>query len=314
MRAITKTKLEISLQDSTPFSLREYIQLRQNIINAWLHKVLPPEDVFPPTIHKAMHYSLMAGGKRLRPILAIAAAEAISGSLEEVLPFACALEMIHTYSLIHDDLPAMDNDDLRRGIPTCHKAFGEGIAILAGDALLTYAFSILSDPAYGNNMPPDMRLLIIGEIAKASGTEGMIGGQVLDLEAQNKSLTLERLSTLHRLKTGRLIEASVRIGALSAKAREREIEDVSLYGKYLGLAFQIADDILDLEGTEEILGKTAKSDLINHKATYPALIGLDASKEKAKEAVKEALKAIEGFDGRAEPLREIALYTINRKN
>jgi geranylgeranyl diphosphate synthase type II len=294
------------------FSLSEYLKAKQDIINKWLIRLIPPENAFPATIHKSIHYSLMAGGKRIRPILTIASAESVGGDMEAALPFACAIEMIHTYSLIHDDLPAMDNDDLRRGQPTCHKVFGEGIAILAGDALLTHAFSTLSRPDLGTHLSVENRILIIHELAKASGVEGMIGGQVLDLEAQNQSLELDELSTIHKLKTGNLIKASTKIGALIAEADGKDVEALSAYGQYLGLAFQIMDDLLDIEGSEETLGKTFKSDLTNHKSTYPALIGIDASRIKAKEAIDKAIAFIEHFDHRADVLRELALYAITR--
>ena len=294
-------------------SLSEYLKTKQDIINRWLIRLIPPATAFPSTIYKSMHYSLMAGGKRLRPILAIAAAEASGGHMNMVLPFACAIEMVHTYSLIHDDLPAMDDDDLRRGKPTCHKVFGEGIAILAGDALLTQAFVIMSHPEYACGLNSETRMMLIHEIAAAIGTEGMIGGQVLDLEAQNRSLTLEELSTIHRLKTGCLISVSTKIGALAAGIEGKDVEDLTIYGRHLGLAFQIMDDLLDIEGSEEVIGKTSKSDLANHKSTYPALMGIDASRKKAKESIDQALAAIGHFDHRADPLRKLAHYTITRE-
>ena len=294
-------------------SLSEYLKTKQNVINRWLDRIIPPETAFPSTIYKSMHYSLLAGGKRLRPILAIAAAEAVGGHMEIVLPFSCAIEMVHTYSLIHDDLPAMDNDDLRRGKPTCHKVFGDGIAILAGDALLTHAFVIMSDPEHGCGLNAETRLRIIHELATAIGTGGMIGGQVLDIEAQNRSLTLEDLSTIHRLKTGCLISTSTKIGALAAGAEEKDVEALSVYGRHLGLAFQIMDDLLDIEGSEEVIGKTSKSDLANHKSTYPALMGIEASRQKAKESIDQALAAIRHFDHLADPLRQLAHYTVTRE-
>lgn len=298
---------------TTGVSLSEYLEVRQKTINAWLERLIPPEDAFPSTIHKSIHYSLMAGGKRLRPILALAASEAVGGDEETVLPFSCAIEMIHTYSLIHDDLPAMDNDDLRRGKPTSHKVFGEGIAILAGDALLTHAFLTMSNPEYASHLDPAIRIKIIYELANASGTEGMIGGQVLDLEAQNRSLGLDELSTIHRLKTGCLIRASTKIGALAAGAKKADVEALSTYGKHLGLAFQIMDDLLDIEGAEEVIGKTSKSDLNNHKSTYPAIMGIDKSRQKARESIYKALAAIGHFDHRADALRQLAHYTITRE-
>jgi len=295
------------------FSLSQYLKKRQDLINEYLQGLIPPEDVPPVPIHKSMHYSLMAGGKRLRPILAIAAAESVGADQERLLPFACAIEMIHTYSLIHDDLPAMDNDDLRRGRPTSHKVFGEAIAILAGDALLTHAFLILSRPGLGDDITAQTRLLIIKELAEASGSQGMIGGQVLDLQAQNGKITMGGISTIHRLKTGALIRASLRVGALAAGANEGEFKALSTYGEHLGLAFQITDDILDLEANEETLGKTKNSDLVNNKATYPSLLGIDGARGKAREAVDSALSALAAFDKKAEPLRHIAIYTITRE-
>jgi geranylgeranyl diphosphate synthase type II len=291
----------------------EYLKVHRQTINDCLLTLIPPESTSSPALHTSMHYSLMAGGKRLRPILALAAAEAAGGDARTVLPFACAIEMVHTYSLIHDDLPAMDNDDLRRGRPTSHKVFGEGMAILTGDALLTYAFLILSSPHYGSDIPFHNRLRIIEELAHASGIEGMIGGQVLDLDAQNKSLGLDEVARIHSLKTGCLIKASIRIGGIAAEARENEIEALSEYGAHLGLAFQITDDILDLEAPEEIMGKPKNSDLVNKKATYPTIIGIEASKKKAQESVEKALSSLYAFDHQADPLRHLAWYTIKRE-
>lgn len=294
-------------------SLSGYLKVKQKAINTWLERLIPHKDAFPSTIHKSMHYSLMAGGKRLRPILALAASEAVGGDEETVLPFSCAIEMVHTYSLIHDDLPAMDNDDLRRGKPTSHKVFGEGIAILAGDALLTHAFITVSNPEYAKNLDPAIRIMIIHELAKASGTEGMIGGQVMDLEAQNRSSGLDEISTIHKLKTGSLIKASTKIGALAAGAHKRDVETLSAYGQHLGLAFQIVDDLLDIEGEEEVIGKTSKSDLTNHKSTYPAIMGIEESRKKARKSIDRALAVIEHFDHRADALRQLAYYTITRE-
>ena len=254
---------------------------------------------------------MLAGGKRLRPILSIAGAEAVGADFEKVLPSACALEMIHTYSLIHDDLPAMDDDDLRRGNPTNHKVFGEAMAILAGDSLLTHAFQVIA-----SNVPRNSEATIvevIKRLAIASGSLGMAGGQAEDLLSEKKKISIEELERLHRHKTGKLIQCSVEIGAILGGATPRQVESLSRYGECIGLSFQIADDILDIEGGEEI-GKDIGSDVANEKATYPALMGLEESKRLAKDITDKALRSLEDFDFRADPLREIAKYVVYRKN
>jgi farnesyl-diphosphate synthase (EC 2.5.1.10) len=252
-------------------------------VNRWLDRLMPPATTFPPRIHEAMRYSLMAGGKRLRPILVLAAGEAFGGAPERLYPVACAFEMVHTYSLIHDDLPAMDNDDLRRGMPTCHKQFDEATAILAGDGLMTHAFRILAEM----DAPAEQKVRVIRELAVGSGTvEGMIAGQIVDLEAERKPIDAERLKFIHRAKTGALIRGAVVCGGIVAGATESDLALLAAYGDRVGLAFQIADDILDETATAEQLGKTPGKDAAAGKATYPALYGLEASRKQA-EALAE---------------------------
>jgi len=257
----------------------------------------------PENLLKAVRYSLFAGGKRLRPALALGAAEIVSGDDTPALPAACAIEMIHTYSLIHDDLPALDNDDLRRGRPTSHKVFGEATALLAGDALLTMAFDMAGQS--GN-------ALVIREIAQAAGVSGMVGGQQYDLEAEGKSLTLNELQRVHACKTGALIRVSVRAGALLAGADEADLAALTVYGEQIGLAFQIADDILNVVGSEEALGKPVGSDASRVKSTYPALLGLDRARGLAEAAVTEATSALAGFGSEADPFRALARFVVDR--
>ncbi len=263
---------------------------------------------------KAMRYSLFAGGKRIRPILALAAAEALHVTTDHLLPTACALECIHTYSLIHDDLPAMDDDDLRRGKPTCHVVFGEAEAILAGDGLLSFAFELLSHPDAQQGITPDAQLRVISIIAKAIGPVGMVGGQSLDLAAEGQAISFEHLRLIHGYKTGALITASVQAGAIFGKANEKQFAALSQYGTQIGLAFQIVDDLLDVEGTTEDLGKTVGADAQRKKATYPAFFGVAKTKVMAQEAVEAALTALEIFDAKAEPLRALARYIYERNN
>ncbi len=291
--------------------LKSYLAGKKNDVEGALMRWLS-DDSIPPTLKRSMEYSLAAGGKRLRPILVIAGAEAVGGSSEKVMPIACALEMIHTFSLIHDDLPAMDDDDLRRGKPTDHKVFGEATAVLAGDGLLAEAFSVLANADASGS--PKLMVEVIGDIASATGARGMTGGQQIDMESAGAKITERELTRLHGLKTGRLIAVSVTSGAKYCGASKMQIEALERYGELIGLAFQIADDILDIEGSEEEIGKDVGSDIDNDKATYPAIIGLDASKRKASSLVDEALAKLDIFDGRADPLREIARYTISRRN
>jgi geranylgeranyl diphosphate synthase type II len=257
-----------------------------------------------------MRYSLFAGGKRLRPILCLAASEAVGGEIQSAMPAGCALEMIHTYSLIHDDLPAMDDDDLRRGKPTNHKVFGEAIAILAGDGLLTEAFVLLSDY---HSLLPERAVQVIGVIAEAASYRGMVGGQVVDMLSQNKPADLETVQQMHSRKTAALIAAATESGALAGKGSEAQVAALARYGRAIGLAFQIADDILDIEGDTELLGKSTGADEARGKVTYPAAVGLESSRQAANDMIHDALAALEGFDDKANPLRSLAHYIITRK-
>lgn len=281
------------------------------LIEAALDRWLPPESMAPESVHKAMRYSIFAGGKRIRPLLAMASAAAISNAAPGIEDAASAIEMIHTYSLIHDDLPDMDNDDFRRGRPTCHKMFGNAIAILAGDALCTLAFQTLASL---KNVTPDVRTALIQEIAEAAGTRGgMIAGQVHDIESEGSPPDAGMLRAIHRAKTGALLRASVRIGAIYAGAGAAELERLTEFGDRIGLAFQIVDDILDVEETSEVLGKTAGKDAAQHKMTFPAVYGLARAKEMAREEKDAALEAISQFDQRADGLREIAARIVDRR-
>jgi len=290
--------------------LKAYLKARQTEIDRALDRFLPKPTTRPATIHEAMRYSLFAGGKRLRPILCLAAAEACGGGRKPALPLACAVECIHTYSLIHDDLPSMDNDDFRRGRPTCHKAFGEGIAVLAGDALLTIAFEIATHAE-----PPrryDLRA-ILREIAIGAGSRKLIAGQVADLEAEGKSIDRARLRYIHENKTAAMLTTSVRLGAMSANASAKQLRAVTQFGRALGLAFQVIDDILDVTQTSEKLGKSAGKDVAAQKATYPAVIGLEKSRVEAKRLTRQAGKALEVFGGEAEILHQLANHLLERE-
>jgi len=263
---------------------------------------------------RALNYSLEAGGKRVRPILCIAAAEALGAESPLLMPVAVALECIHTYSLIHDDLPAMDNDELRRGKPTNHMVFGEAGAILAGDGLLTYAFELLSLPADSPSLPDAERLRLINIIARAAGSLGMVGGQALDIDAERKRVPFERLRTIHRCKTGALITASVQAGAVIGRAGEEQFSALTDYAANIGLAFQIVDDLLNVTATTEQLGKAAGSDADRDKATYPSFFGVDKTRELARETVDAAIAALSGFDAKADPLRHLAEYIYTRSH
>jgi len=295
--------------------LKKYLTDMRQLIDDHLGRYLPPDDELPSSIHSSMRYSVFAGGKRVRPILMLAACEAVGGDRRMAMPAACAMEMIHTYSLIHDDLPAMDNDDFRRGNPTNHKVFGEATAILAGDALLTEAFILLSRPENAETAGPGVLAKVIHEIALCSGSRGMIGGQVVDMESEGrKEIDLATVQYIHTHKTGALIRASVKTGALLGGAGDEDLAAMVRYGESIGLAFQIADDILDIEGTTEQIGKDAGSDQARGKATYPAVMGLAESKRRAAELVATALDALSSFDEKAEPLRAIASYIVQRKS
>jgi geranylgeranyl diphosphate synthase type II len=295
------------------FDLTSYLQSRRVLVDAALERFLPPESAPPPVVHRAMRYSVMAGGKRLRPILVIAGAEAVGGHAEVVMPTACALELIHTYSLIHDDLPAMDDDDYRRGQLTSHKVFGEAIAILTGDALLTLAFRLVAENAAHVK---DSRVIcdVVAEIAGAAGTGGMVGGQVVDIESEGKTVTPETLDYIHTHKTAALIRASLRVGAMLSGARPAALEAISAAGHFLGLAFQIVDDILDVEGSLEELGKTAGSDERKQKATYPAVHGLDASRRRARALLDEAQTALAPLGPAAVPVSALADFIFERRS
>lgn len=301
--------------------IKRYLQEKKEIVDSALEKYFPNrpdsagEGVFPTSLHKAIRYSLFAGGKRIRPILSMAAFEAVGGKGDGILPFACALEMIHTYSLIHDDLPGLDNDDYRRGKPTCHKVFGEAIGILAGDGLLTEAFKLMTSQSVQG---PSLRdggwvLDVIHEVAQAAGIFGMVGGQVLDIESEGKEVDLPTLQYIHTHKTGALILVSVRVGAKLGGANEETLKAFTLYGERIGLAFQIADDILNVEGKAALLGKKTGSDLSRGKATYPSLLGVEESKRRARELLEFAVDAIRSFGPDAEPLRKIAWFILSRE-
>ena len=300
------------MQSEKGMILETYLAERKALINASLEGFLPGEGDGPEIIHQAIRYSLFAGGKRIRPILCLAAAEAIGGHAKDVLSCACALEMIHTYSLIHDDLPAMDNDDYRRGMPTSHRAFGEGIAILAGDALLTEAFHLLSRPEFTRNDNTEKRLQVINLIARAAGMVGMVGGQVMDLRGEGKTVAGETIEDMHRRKTGAMLTVSAVSGAILAGATAAQITVLSRYGQDIGLAFQIADDILNVTGDSVLMGKGTGSDISRGKTTFPALIGLEVSRNRLTELVERAAAHLAGFDHRADPLRWIAKYVMER--
>lgn len=291
-------------------NLKSYLSARQKKIDRALDRYLPKESVKPITIHKAMRYSLFAGGKRLRPILCLAAAEACDGKIDHALPLACAMECIHTYSLVHDDLPSMDNDDFRRGRLTCHKVFGDGIAVLAGDALLTIAFEIVScaKPTSRYNMSTLLR-----EVAVAAGSERLIAGQVADLEAEGKQSGRAELRYIHENKTAAILTTSVRLGAMSANANPKQLAAITKFGRALGLAFQVIDDILDMTQTSEKLGKSAGKDIAAKKATYPAVIGLNESRVEAKRLTKQAHNSLSIFGEKADALHALANYLLERE-
>jgi len=295
--------------------LAAYLKERKQWVDEAIDRYLPGEEQSPEDLFKAMRYSLFAGGKRIRPILCLAAAEAVSqtdhpGSL---LPVACALEYIHTYSLIHDDLPAMDNDDYRRGNPTSHKVFGEALAILAGDALLTEAFQLMTGRDLQAGTAPEVLLRVVQEIATAAGAFGMVGGQVDDVQAEGKPGDLDTLHRIHTRKTGAMIVVSLRAGALLAGGTEQELSALTNYGHRIGLVFQIADDILNVAGDRTLLGKDTGSDAVRGKMTFPLLLGLETSRQKALSLVEEAVNDLEVFDNRATPLRLLARYFVDRQ-
>lgn len=292
-----------------PFDLAEYLKSSTDAVNAALDRFLPAENTEPSTIHTSMRYSLFAGGKRLRPALCLAAAEACDGKRKAAMPFACAVECIHTYSLIHDDLPAMDDDDFRRGKPTNHKVFGEGIAVLAGDALLTQAFEIAAQARPTSRYSCQKVIL---EIAKASGSLQLIAGQVADLEGEGKKLTEKQLRYIHERKTSALLCCSVRLGGMSANCTPGQLQSLTDFGYHVGLAFQVIDDILDVTQSSEQLGKTAGKDVAAQKATYPAIVGLERSRKIARQLTDKAFAALKPFKGRASALEGLAKYLLER--
>jgi geranylgeranyl diphosphate synthase type II len=286
--------------------------LRQAVDGA-LDRALPPESVWPATIHRAVRYSLFAGGKRIRPVLVLAAGEAVGGAREELMPLACAVEMVHTYSLVHDDLPAMDDDDLRRGKPTSHKVFGEAIAILAGDALLTRAFHLLAEvPEAWDDAQVRRRLRAAAVLGEACGTTGLIGGQVMDLESEGRAIGAGDLECLHRAKTGALLSACVRGGAILGGAGAGELERLSRYASAIGLAFQVVDDVLDATEDAQRLGKTAGKDEAARKATYVSVHGLEKARSLAATLRQEALEAVAPLGPRGELLAAIARLIVDR--
>jgi len=295
--------------------IREYLDHQKHRVDKALEGLFVEETGREyGRLAEGIRYSLLAGGKRIRPVLALATMEALGADSEPLLPLVLPLELIHTYSLVHDDLPAMDNDDLRRGRPTNHVVYGEAAAILAGDALLTHAFTLLSDPVYDNILSSSDRLSVIHELAQASGLGGMVGGQFLDIVSEGKILTLQELENLHRHKTGALLRVSVRIGAILGHASGPEFEGLTRFGEAIGIAFQITDDLLDVEGDAKVLGKAAQKDAEKHKNTYPGLVGVARAKELAEEKLKEAFSAIDLLASRGGPLRNIASYIIERRS
>ena len=295
-------------------NIKDYLEQKRNNVDRFLDSVIPSATTPPTTLHDSMKYSLMVGGKRVRPILAIAAAEAIGQPAPGLMPIACSLELIHTYSLIHDDLPAMDNDDFRRGKPTNHKVYGDAMAILAGDALLTMAFDLCSRPDLMKGCDPARQIRLIQELAYGSGSLGMVGGQAFDIQAENIDIDLVTLQNIHKHKTGMLIRAAVRMGAIAAGATNHQLDELTSYAEDVGLAFQIADDVLNVTGTREELGKNPNTDAERGKKTYPTFYGAEGAKKLADDCVARAITRLASFGPAAEPLSEIARYITSRKN
>ena len=296
--------------------IKRYLEEKKATVDSALERYFPKDGEPSSSLYRAIRHSLFAGGKRIRPIFSIAAFEAVGGKGDRILPLACALEVIHTYSLIHDDLPSIDNDDFRRGKPTCHKVFGEGVALLAGDALLTEAFRLMTDRTAPTDPEQDGWLIvdIVNQVARAAGISGMVGGQVVDIESEGKEIDLPTVQFIHTHKTGAMILVSIQSGAKLGRAGEEPLKALTRYGERVGLAFQIADDILNVEGQAALLGKSTGSDRSRGKATYPALLGLEESKRRARELVGIAVDALKSFGGEADPLREIAHFIIERKH
>lgn len=293
--------------------IKKYLDERKTLVDKALQKFMPKPSGLASDVIRAMDYSLFAGGKRIRPILCIAGAEAVGGSTDSVLPVACAIELIHTYSLIHDDLPVMDNDDFRRGKPTNHKVFGEAIALLAGDGLLTLAFNLMAGYGAEKEVEKKALLRVIDLIASAAGYKGMVGGQVVDITYEGKEPDPNVVEYIHRHKTAALIAASVTAGTILAGGNKDEEKSINRYGQQIGLAFQIADDILNIEGDRKVMGKGIGSDKERGKITYPSVFGAAESKNIQKELIKNAIESLKRFDNRAEPLRDLARYVIKRK-
>jgi geranylgeranyl diphosphate synthase type II len=293
-------------------ALKHYLAQKRVIVEEALEHYLPKADVYPSLIHESMRYSVFAGGKRLRPIMVLMAAELFGKDSAAVVFAAAAIEMVHTYSLIHDDLPAMDNDDLRRGMPTNHKKYGEDIAILAGDALLTLAFQMMTDPKQIASCSPEAILAATYELGLAAGSQGMVGGQVMDMQAERRQIEPAELEYIHTHKTGKLLTAAIRIGAILAEADAEQLAALTTYGENVGLAFQIVDDILDIEGNPEELGKNIKGDLHKQKATYPAIYGTGASKIMAGKLINAAKISLQIFAERAQYFHQLANYIIAR--
>jgi geranylgeranyl diphosphate synthase type II len=287
---------------------------KTELVNKALERLLPKEDIYPEVIHQAIRYSVFAGGKRVRPVLTLAAAELLKGNIDLIMPAACAIELIHTYTLVHDDLPAMDNDDLRRGMPTCHIKFGEDMAILVGDALQSMAFELMSGIRVGGNNSLEQTLRAIGELAGAIGTRGVIGGQVVDTISAADIIDKETLEFIHQNKTGALIGVAVRIGAILAGAGSGDIERLDGYSRHLGMLFQITDDILDITASEKVLGKPSGSDIRNNKGTFPSLYGLDEAGKMAVNEASSALKYLDDYGSEADFLRDMVSFVLSRRN
>lgn len=292
--------------------LEDYLEQQRQRVEAALDAFLPALDAYPARLMEAMRYSVFAGGKRLRPILTLTAAEAVGGESEAVLPAASALEYIHTYSMIHDDLPAMDDDDYRRGKLTNHKVYGEAMAVLAGDALLTHAFEVLSRPPLSERFPADLLQQVSYRIARASGSFGMIGGQVMDIVSEGQAVGLEVLEYIHRHKTAALLTASVTVGGLLGGGTSAQVQALERYGHDVGWAFQIADDLLDVEGDAAVIGKQVGRDAVLEKATYPGILGVEPSRQRATELMQQGIAALADFGPAAERLRQIAAYIVAR--
>jgi geranylgeranyl diphosphate synthase, type II len=299
------------VKSQTSLNLDQYLERVGSRVTVALDKLLPPETAESPTIHKAMRYSIFAGGKRIRPVLCLAACEAVGGKSPAAMPLACAVECIHTYSLIHDDLPCMDDDDFRRGKPTNHRVFGEGIAVLAGDALLTEAFALVAKAK-----PPKRYSVraLVKELSFAAGSLRLIAGQVEDLENENRQVSLDKVKRTHLNKTAALITASIRLGAMAGNAAPAQLKRLTRYGQDLGLAFQVIDDILDATSTKEIMGKSVRADQKNQKSTFPSVLGIDKSRQFASDLIADAQAQLRGFGKPAEPLRAIADFFLTRQN